>query len=352
MTDTKQLLTFSRGSMFGVCRQKQKWAYELGIRKKTDAKALRMGSAGHDATDVLAKTNDLEKAVEAIRNVYQYDPEGYDEYDWRIEEETMVRLVCGYHWMWGDSTIKYIASEYAFRLPLVNPDTGAPSTNFDFAGKIDAIISLEDRRLAVLERKFLGEDHGPDSDLQRRLRIDHQISLYMHAAREDGHPVETVLYDVIRKPSIKPSPVPVLDSRGLKIVLDLHGDRVMTNTHKPRQTASTKEGWTLQTRLMTVEEWGEKLNHDIAERPNWYFNRIEVPRLDDEINEACHELWQVQKTLREAQRTGRWYRTVNRNTCNFCSYFELCSTKFNPKVSPLPKGFERVDDVHPELQET
>ena len=349
MNQIKQLLTFSRKSDFCVCRQKNKWAYENRIRKVTDAKALRMGSAGHEATDVLAKTNDLEKAVEAIRDKYRHTPDAYDEYDWRIEEETMVRLVCGYHWMWGESTIKYIASEYAFRLPLVNPDTGARSTNFDFAGKIDAIVSLEDERLAVLERKFLSEDHGPDSDLQRRLRIDHQISHYMYAAREDGHPVDTALYDVIRKPSIKPSPVPVLDSKGLKIVLDLHGDRVMTNAHKPRQTASTKDGWTLRTRLMTVEEWGEKLNNDIAERPQWYFNRIEVPRLDDEIAEACHELWQVQKTLRETQRTGRWYRTVNRNTCNFCSYFELCSTKFDPQTSPLPEGFIQVSDVHPEL---
>lgn len=349
---TKQLITFSRMSTNSICRRKHKFAYEDRIRKQTDAKALRIGSAGHEATDILAKTSDLEKAVEAIRHKYQYSPEGYDEYDWRIEEETIVRLVCGYHWMWGESAITYSASEHPFQFPLVNPDTGARSTNFDFAGVIDGIVSLEDSRLAVLERKFLGEDHGTDSDLQRRLRIDHQISLYVYAAREDGHPVETVLYDVIRKPSIKPTAVPVLDSRGLKIVLDLHGDRVMTNARKPRQTGNKDKGWTLQTRLMTVAEWGEKLNADIAERPNWYFNRIEVPRLDDEIDEACHELWQVQKTLREAQRTGRWFRTVNRNTCNFCSYFELCSTKFNPEISPLPEGFEYVDDIHPELQET
>lgn len=346
----KQLLTFSRTSTFGVCRKKEWWAYEEGIRKKTDAKALRMGSAGHEGLDVLAKTNDLEQAVAAVRAEYEHTPEAYDENDWRIEEETMVRLVCGYYWMWGESGITSLASEQTFRLPLVNPDTGACSQLFDLAGKIDGIVSLEDGRLAVKESKFLGENHGPDSDLQRRLRIDHQISLYVHAARQLGHAVGTVLYDVVRKPSIKPSLIPLLDSNELKIVFDVYGARVYNAIHKPRQTASTKDGYVLQSRLMTVEEWGEKLNADIAERPNWYFNRIEVPRLDDEIKEALAEVWQVQKTLREAQRTGRWFRTVNRNSCNFCSYFELCSCKFDPAASPLPDGFVRVDDVHPELK--
>lgn len=350
MSQTKQLLTFSRMSTLGVCRQKHRWAYEEGIRKETDAKALRMGSAGHEGLDVLAKTDDLEQAVVAVRAKYQHVPDAYDDYDWRIEEETMVRLICGYHWMWGDSGITCLASEQAFRIPLVNPETGASSQLFDLAGKIDGIVRLEDDRLAVKESKFLSEDTGPDSDLQRRLRIDHQISLYIHAARQLGHSVGTALYDTIRKPSIKPTAIPLLDSDGIKIVFDLEGDRVYSANRKPRQTGSTKDGYSIQCRLMTVEEWGDKLNDDIAERPQWYYNRIEVPRLDDEIAEAQDEIWQIQKTLREAQRTGRWYRTVGRNSCDFCSYFELCSTKFDPDVSPLPEGFVHLDDIHPELK--
>jgi len=343
-----QLLTYSRQDCFKSCRKKHWWSYEKRIRPVYDARALRMGSVWHRALELLV--TDLDSAVEYIRKAYLYCPEQFDETDWNYECETLVRLVCGYDWRWQDDGLEYIAAEKAFELGLENPATGKSTTVFRLAGKIDGIVKLEDGRLAVMEHKTIGEDIGIDAPLWKRLRIDHQISFYVNAARRLGYDVATVLYDVARKPTIKPADVPLTDEDGLKIVTDRTNMRVFKKNGEPRQTADKEKGYVLNTRPMTVEEWGEKLNDDIAARPDFYFARVEIPRLDCELEECAHELWEIQQTIREAQRNNRWFRTVNRNTCPYCSYFDLCTTGFDPSVDPMPEGFQVIDNPHPELE--
>ena len=343
-----QLLTHSRQDCFKTCRRKHYYSYELGMRPIHDSRALRMGSAFHDGIDALGSGKPLADACEAVRSHYADKPDFADEADWLYECETILRLVCAYQWRWQADSLTYIATESAFALPLLNPATGAASTIWSLAGKIDGIVRLEDGRLAVKETKTVSEDIGPDSPLWRRLRIDHQISLYIHAARRMGHAVDTVLYDVIRKPTIAPTSVPIVDADGIKIVLDSHGERVRNANKTWKQTGDTERGYSLQTRPMSVNEWGAKLTADIAERPAYYFARVEVPRLDQDVIEYQHELWDIQREIREAQRTGRHYRTVNRNTCQYCAYFEPCTNGADITSSP-PNGFEFVGDVHPEL---
>lgn len=417
-TQDKQLLTHSRQDAFKTCRRKHYYTYELGLRRIDDARALRMGSAFHAAIEALSKTpaehvlltpadcncggaycnicegglgyckvchggeSDLDQpcnlrvACDTIHKRYARVPELADPYWWSIERETLLRLVCGYAWRWSSMPLEYVATEHAFQVPLVNPATGAETPIFDLAGKIDGIVRLEDGRLAVKETKTTSDDLGIEAPLWRRLRIDHQISLYIHAARREGYDVATVLYDVVRKPTIQATPVPLLDPDGLKIVLDANGHRVHNASVKAkktcpkcagagvdaaqlpcsctlgpwRQTGDTEKGYVVQTRQMTPEEWGEKLSADIAERPDFYFARREVARLNSDVDEYQAELWEIQQAIREAQRTGRWYRTVNRNTCEYCPYFDLCSSSQQLDRNNPPPGFHFVDDVHPELE--
>ena len=360
---TKQLITHSRQHSFKSCRRRHWWEYEIGLRKETDAKALRMGTAGHAGLEVLGKGGSRGEAEAAVYALYEHVPEGMDEYDWRIEAETVACLVAGYAWRWIEMRLEHLATEQAFRLPLKNPATGAPSTVFELGGKIDGIVRLEDGRLAVLEHKFVSEDISQDSDYWRRLGLDHQISLYVYAARELGHDVDTVLYDVVRKPTIKASPVPLVDDAGLKIVVDADGKRVHNKPKKkadieagipgpPRQTADKEKGYILRTRPMGFTEWGEKLMADLTARPEWYFARQEIARLDSDVWEMRDELWDVQKTLRDAQLKQRWFRTVGRDTCPYCPFFGLCSSRFDPSNGEAPEGFVLLDNKHPELEGT
>ena len=347
----KELITHSRQDCFKTCRRKHYYAYELGLRRTDEAKALRMGSAFHAGIEQLGRGLGLDAACESARAYYVACPEFIEPFEWDMERETILRLVCAYDWRWSVHKLEYVHTELQFRLPLINPETGKPTPNFDLGGKIDGIVKLEDGRLAIKETKTMSEDIGPDSVVWRRLRMDHQISLYIDAARRLGFDVQTVLYDVARKPAIEPTPVPLLDGDGIKIVLNRGGNRVRTKDEKKwRQTASTEDGYTLQTRPMTVQEWGEKLTADICERPEWYFARVEVPRMDQDINEYKSELWDIQIAIRDAQRNGRHYRTVNRNTCGYCPYFDICSTNQQIDVQRPPQGFEILSNKHPELE--
>lgn len=344
-----QLLTHSRQSCFKTCRKQHYFGYELGIRRELDAKALRMGSAYHDGLEALGNGLGIDVACEWAAQHYENCPENFDAWEWSIERETVLRMLCGYDWRWQDYGLIHISSEPSFEIPLLNPETGRPTPNFNLAGKIDGIVQLKDGRLAVREAKLLGDDIGPDSSLWRRMRIDHQVSLYVLAARRLGYEVDTVLYDVACKPGIKPSNVPVLDELGAKIVLNGSGIRVKTERGLWRQTGDKEKGYVLQSRQMTADEWGEKLNEDIAARPDFYFARVEIARMDQDLKEYEYELWEIQQTMREAQRSGRWFRTVSKHTCDYCPVFDLCSNKgFDPEGT-LPEGYVRVSDVHPEL---
>jgi len=345
-----ELLTHSRQQSFKTCRKKHWFSYELGIRRDVDGKALRMGSAYHDGLEAMSgyDSDAVDRAVDAARVHYVQCPESLDVYEWEIEEETVVRLLCGYHWYWGK--LEIIAAEKPFNLPLVNPKTKRPSRTFRVAGKIDGIERIEDGRLVVRECKLFGEDIGPDSKMWNRLQVDSQISLYVHSARRIGYDVQSVLYDVTRKPTVKPERVPLLDSNDTKIVLDANGDRVIKANGEPRQTGSKKDGYELQTRDMTVEEWGEKLSNDIAERPDFYFQRIEIARLDQDLDEYQRELWDIASNIRTAQKESQHYRTVDKNTCSWCEFFGLCTSGFDP--ASLPDGFVQLSDPHPELGET
>lgn len=344
-----ELLTHSRQDCFKVCRKKHYYAYELGIRKINAAKALRIGTNGHAALETLGCGGSINDAMDVLDLAYSTpsdDSLSLDE--WNYEHETLRQLIAGYVWRWPNVT--HVATEQSFCLPLVNPATGKKSRTFELGGKIDGIIKLEDGRLAVLEHKFLGESLDSDSDIWKRLLIDHQVTLYLMAARQLGYDVDTVIYDVIRKPTIKPTEIPILDDDGIKVVLDRSGNRVLNKNGKPRQTASTKDGFCLQSRSMNCAEWGQKLNEDIGTRPEYYYARQEVPRLDGDIEEYCHELWDIAHAMRDAASNNRSYRTANKNTCSWCSYYGLCTTKFDTTSGELPEGFEVVKNLHPELE--
>ena len=344
-----ELLTHSRMSSFKSCRKSHYYSYEMGLRRSIDAKALRMGSAFHAGVEVLGLGGDVNKACEAAYVEYGTCPDAYDLHEWNLEAETVARLVSGYEWRWRSMPLEYIAVELPFRLPLINPETNGVSKTFDLAGKIDAIVQMEDGRQAVKETKLFGDDIGVDSDLWPRMRMDQQISLYLNAARRLGHNVETVLYDVARKPTIKPGAVPILDELGVKIVLDSHGDRVKTAGKLWRQTGDTEKGYVLQTRPMTIEEWGSKLTDDIVARPDYYFARVEIPRMEADLKEFDQEAWEVGKSIRDAQLKNAHYRTVSKTTCSFCSYFNLCSSGVE-LGSVAPQGFEFISNRNPELQ--
>ena len=329
--------------------------YELLLRPAgEDAKPLRMGSAFHAGLE--ARDRGADESAAIARAVAGYaGPAPGDPYDWQIERETVRALLAGHFWRYrDDTTVRVERAEVRFRMPLVNPETGRSSRTFVLVGKIDGLGTLAGRPV-VVERKTTGSSIEEGSDFWPRLRFDPQISQYVLAAQWLGENAWTIVYDVARKPTISPLSVPILDGDGLKIVRDGQGRRVLTKQGKPRQTGSASAGWVLQTRPESPDEWRERLLADIGERPDYYYARREIPRLEGDLRAFQAELWQQAEHLRHCRGRGLWFRNVSQWNCRHCEYAGPClsGVEIDPDPqSPPPLGFRRSEHRHPELEES
>jgi hypothetical protein len=345
------LLTYSRLATVRRCPRKGYFRYELGLTRDVDADYFRLGKAFHRGLELHGQGHGADAAIEGATESYDTVPASLDPYTWDVERAKVVGLLAGHFWRYENDDLRVTATELPWRMPLRNPDTGAASRTFELAGKIDALAQLPDGRLAVLEYKTAGEDVGPKAAYWLRLRGDAQISMYMLAARALGYDIATVLYDVTRKPTIKPRQIPLLDEDDQKVVLDADGHRVLTKQGKPRQTSDTALGYVLQTRPESAAEFGQRLLDDIGKRPDYYHQRREVPRLHDDLRECEYELWQQAQQLAEMRRHSRWYRNVTPDNCNRCQFANLCQNNVHVDPAQPPSGYTVMDNVHPELEE-
>jgi RecB family exonuclease len=331
------LLTHSAESAFKTCPRKFFLQYELGLRPAHQSEPLRLGNAVHVGLETLKNGGDEEMAGQVVRDVYDTsDRPGYlTPEEFAIEADTAVALTRGYARRWKDqNVIEYVAVELPFDLPITNPQTGHATPVFRSAGKIDAIVRLPDGRLALMEHKTTSDELSPDSDYWRRLMMDSQISRYVLAARELGYDVQTTIYDVIRKPGIKPK-----------------------NVAKADRAWATSQGFYFGLKLTaecpereTPEMYGARLLHDTVERPDFYFARNEIPRLDTDIEEFRFEQWQIQRTIRQAQQDGRWYRNTNACVHPYrCQFFDVCRGLKGNVNEEIPPGFRRAERLHEEL---
>jgi hypothetical protein len=177
---------------------------------------------------------------------------------------------------------------------------------------------------------------------------------YVHAARLCGLPTELILYDVTRKPSIRPKSIPVLDEAGRKIVLDAAGQRVLKKDGTPRESAG--DGMTVQTREETAEEFGQRLAEDAIARPEFYFARREVPILDQDLDEFVVQRLEISRMILSLRRASRatarphqaWPRNCSEMTCGFCEFKDFCLQNIEVNPAQPPAGFI-VGEKNPEL---
>lgn len=340
-------LTNSRMQTFRTCPRKHLYRYELGVRKSRQEDYFRLGGAFHLGLDLRAQGKTEADAIAGAVAGYDTLP-GWCQSDeqvaeWMVERETVARLLSGYFWRWSDPgpnvivPAEVIATEQVFDLPVVNPETGKASTLWRVGGKIDKIVKLSDGRLAVMEHKTTGDSIEPGSDYWTRLEIDSQISLYMYAARQMGFNVATVLYDVARKPGIRPRKITRKDY-----------DEIASGTYCGEPlTVSPSDIHTGEVERPAM--YGARLTADIAARPDFYYSRREIPRLDVDLDGFAQELWDTAATIREARNHGRHYRNSGActgfGTCEYLSHCLVGITRERP-----PAGFEAINNIHPELE--
>lgn len=342
-----QLLTTSQMKAERACPRLQRIEYGLGYRPILAADVLRFGTLNHDGLEAwwlaamkgIAGDERLALTLAAVQG--EADP--FD----RVRAEELLR---GYHYRWQDEPYEVLAVEQQFEADLVNPATGAKSKLFRLGGKIDAVVrDLRTGQVLIVEHKTSSEDISPGSEYWKRLRMDGQVSIYFAGARTLGHDVAGCLYDVLGKPGLRPSNVPLVDEGGVKIVLDAAGERVRTKDGKKwRESADSASGYVLQTRPETPEEFRGRLVQAISAEPDRYYSRGEVVRLEAELTEWQYDVWRLAQQIREEQRAG--FAPRNPDSCvrygRTCPFFPVCSGEGSLDDATR---YRRITQTHEEL---
>lgn len=131
------LVTQSSMRAHRSCPRKFQYRYEMRLRPLVKAETLATGGSIHEALDVFRRTGDLDLAKQALTT---------EDLHVRAKETAML---IGYVARWPTPR-GVIAIEKQFRIPLINPATGAASRTFELGGKVDAIVE-EEAALASLE---------------------------------------------------------------------------------------------------------------------------------------------------------------------------------------------------------
>jgi hypothetical protein len=126
------LLTQSAIRTYRSCPRKYFYRYEGRYRLIAEkAKPLRIGTSIHRALEVWSKEESLTHALASI------ETEGRE-----FEAAKERAMITGYHARWAGAGVKFIWVEKEWRIPLVNPETGAASRSFYLAGKMDGICEV------------------------------------------------------------------------------------------------------------------------------------------------------------------------------------------------------------------
>lgn len=346
-TESKTALRVLTNSEFRearACLRRHHFKYGLKRRPRTNAEPLTFGTLfhkGQEAWHSLWNRPAEERynaAIEAIRAAAVKAAErGEPLSEYAIV--TCEELTLGYTARWGDDSFRTIAVERSFEMPLVNPATGAASRTFQLGGKVDAIVQTPDGKLHVLEHKTTGSDIELGSLYWEKVRaLDTQVSQYIAGAKAIGFDVEDCIYDVVRKPGIKPLKATPEESR--KYTKPKMKDGVVVEPS--RLYADQRET------DETPEEFRFRLRQDILARPDRYFARGTVVRLEAEERDHAFDVWQAAKMINEAERSG--YRPKNPDACasfGGCLYLPVCSGQASINDDRI---FRTADVAHEELQ--
>lgn len=330
-----ETLSVSRMEMYLQCNRKHYYGYEVGLEQMDKPHALRFGSAWARAMEARREGQSFQDTLRtACSNVEEVD---------ELDVATIGALLAGYYLQYKTDALDKIHPEIAITTTIKY------NRNFQGIAILDGLGTLPDGRHAMLEDKTTSSSVEPASEYWQRLRYNNQVFGNVDAARQEGWDVETVVYDVTRKPSIRPKEsIPELDDVGRKIVLNVDGERVFKKDTLPRESGDSKKGYTVKTRRESVEEYGDRLAKDCQERPEFYYARREVPVLASDIEEFIASRDAVARQIinhrKEEERYTRkeyaWPRTCGRDTCNLCAFGSFCLQSAEVDKEHIPSGFK------------
>jgi hypothetical protein len=234
-------------------------------------------------------------------------------------------------------------SEQVISLPVVNPETNAPSRSFVYRGKIDLV---DGNRL--IDWKSVDD---PDKFIRQK-RIGCQAELYAWAMIESGHPIDTIEYRLISRPTIK-----FCDARFSYAVMK-EGRKTAVKVFDNRDDA---ERFVMLQGGSVVERVQGDRDADAYERRclDWLLDDpmkivTHVHHITgSKLEQAQWRLWESSKRILDNRRQNRWI--PNDRACFLyqreCQYVPLCDTIQNGGnwERMIASEYRKRRSMHPEL---
>jgi hypothetical protein len=249
-------------------------------------------------------------------------------------------LMRGYDARWCDAGYVPVAVEQLVEADLVNVETGRKSRTFRIAGRLDVVCEHEGRRLLLDHKTTSSDIADPNAPYWRQLVVEGQPSHYMLLEWLNGRKLDTCVWDVIRKPGIRPKKLAKAERAAAVASRKYFGDLLSMAELDRLQTDETE----------SLAMYEARLAHECTiESPDKYFQRRGVPRLDSELHEYARELWDHADDIRESRVNERHVR--NSGACILynspCKFLGICSG--HDSVDSDKWG--RKANVHRELPE-
>lgn len=227
-------------------------------------------------------------------------------------------LMAGYHKRWVNQEYVTLAVEDVVTAELFNPETGSRSRTFTLAGKLDVRADLNGKSVIVDHKTTSDDITAADATYWSQLAVEGQLSHYMLLEWLNGRKADYAMWDVIRKPSIAPRQLTKAEQKDITFTKKWFGAALADDQIQETISSGRETPFLYECRLV----------HDCTlERPDRYFQRRTIPRLDSEIMEYSKELWDHSQDLIMARRTGRMPR--NSGACMMygspCQFLGVCS---------------------------
>ena len=133
----------------------------------------------------------------------------------------------------------------------------------------------------IVTHNTTSQDAGAGSDYRRKLTLDPQVSTYFDGAEALGHEADLCLYDVLKKPSIKPLLATPVESQKRKKDGTLYANQ--------------------RERDETPAEYEQRLLLAIMEEPDRYLVHAEIVRSDAERENHRFALWHAVRAIEEGR---------------------------------------------------
>lgn len=253
MHTNQQVLTNTKRRDFLWCPRyfyhRHEQRLELVAKSRGRRRGTIFGDALQAARDAMAE-NDLPGMYQAAHSVIESayadlveDVNSQGEHDsLEVERAKIEVMVAAYISRYGLAARR----EVEFDLPLRNPFSGSPSRAFRRGGKLDGLEVIGTHRARIVEDKFVQQIQKAMID---RLPLDMQSSEYVDALADRGWDAE-VAFRHTRYPGVSPTKEKI----------------------PPALTPGGKESKAKYVPAETIAEFGARLEKDVGERPEHYFD--------------------------------------------------------------------------------